>query len=329
MKQLRITHDTTYYYHQPVTFGPHRALMRPREGHDVNIVGGRLEIEPAADIRWLRDCDGNSVAILSFKETAPKLRVMMEIDVNLRDDNPIECLIDPEARMFPFQYAPDEQVALVPYRLPSYPYTGSQLHQWLSCLYHPGQVIDTFELLNKLNEHIYKSLQYNVRYDHGVQLPNETLQKGSGSCRDYAVLMMEAARYWGFASRFVTGYIQMGEGQHGSTHAWTEIYLPGAGWRGFDPTNNKLADIEHISVAVAREQEKAMPLSGSWEGPADAFDRLEVSVQVVAKNQQPPSASVAAPLSALNQSPSNNGPTGSSAPDPAIVEQSDTAPVPQ
>ena len=111
-------------------------------------------------------------------------------------------------------------------------------------------------------------------------VPHETLMLGSGSCRDFAVLMMEAARHWGFAARFVTGYIQMAEGQHGATHAWTEIYVPGAGWLGFDPTNNKRAGNEHVSVAVAREQEKAAPISGAWEGPANAFDRMEVTVQV-------------------------------------------------
>jgi transglutaminase-like putative cysteine protease len=105
---------------------------------------------------------------------------------------------------------------------------------------------------------------------------------GTGSCRDYAVFMMEAARHLGFGARFVTGYIQMGEGQHGATHAWTEIYVPGRGWLGFDPTNNKSVGSEHVTVAVAREHEKASPLSGSWEGEPGAFDRMEVSVQVVA-----------------------------------------------
>jgi transglutaminase-like putative cysteine protease len=125
-------------------------------------------------------------------------------------------------------------------------------------------------------------LKYARREDPGVQLPCDTIARGSGSCRDFAVLMMEAVRCWGFAARFVTGYIQMGEGQHGATHAWTEIYIPGAGWHGFDPTNNKRVGNEHVSVAVAREQEKASPLSGAWEGPAHAFDRMEVSVRVVA-----------------------------------------------
>ena len=280
MKRVRIVHETTYHYNQPVSFGPHRAMMRPREGHDVHIVRGRVEVEPAPTIRWLRDIYSNSIAVLTFADPSPKLRIMSDLDVELRDDNPIECLIDPGARMYPFQYAPEEQVELIHYRLPSYPYEGPKLQEWLRELYRPGDAIGTFELLEKLNTHIFNSLKYAHRDDHGVQLPCNSLARGSGSCRDFAVLMMEAARYWGFGSRFVTGYIQMAEGQHGATHAWTEIYIPGAGWRGFDPTNNKLAGNEHISVAVAREQEKATPLAGSWMGPSDAFERMEVSVQV-------------------------------------------------
>ncbi len=282
MKRIRIIHRTEYLYHQPVSFGPHRVLMRPREGHDVRIAHARVEIEPAASIRWLRDIEGNSVAVVAFETPAARLKLLAEIDVDLSDDDPIECLIDPDARSFPFQYSPEEQIELVPYRLPSYPYDGPAIHQWLRKLYQPGDVVDTFELLNRLNTYIYESLQYKLRLDHGVQLPHETLALGSGSCRDYAVLMMEAARYWGFGARFVTGYIQMQQGQHGATHAWTEIYLPGAGWRGFDPTNNKRTGSEHISVAVARAQEKAAPVSGTWQGPAAAFDRMEVAVQVVA-----------------------------------------------
>jgi transglutaminase-like putative cysteine protease len=282
LKRIRIIHETAYHYSEAVTFGPHRALMRPREGHDVRIVRARVEIEPEADIRWLRDIEGNSVAILCFTGAAQRLRIYSELDVDVSEENLVECLIDPSARQYPFTYSPDEQVELVPYRLPSYPFDGPSVHHWLSGLYAPGQVIETYELLNRLNTHVFESLHYAARDTSGVQLPHETLALGSGSCRDYAVLMMEAARYWGFGARFVTGYIQMSEGQHGATHAWTEIYLPGAGWRGFDPTNNKRVGVEHISVAVAREQQKASPLSGNWEGSADAFERMDVSVQVSA-----------------------------------------------
>jgi len=281
MKRIRIVHNTEYHYNQPVSFGPHRAMMRPREGHDVHIVRGRIDVEPAATVRWLRDIYSNSIAILTFSQPSQRLRILGEVEVDLYSDDPIACLIDPNARLFPFQYPPEEQVELIHYRLPSYPYEGPKLQQWLSALYQPGQVVGTFELLEKLNTHIFRSLRYAHRDEPGVQLPCDTLQRSSGSCRDFAVLMMEAVRHWGFAARFVTGYIQMAEGQHGATHAWTEIYVPGAGWHGFDPTNNKRAGSEHVSVAVAREQEKAAPISGVWEGPAGAFNRMDVSVQVV------------------------------------------------
>ncbi len=282
MKRIRITHTTEYHYNQPVTFGPHRALMRPREGHDVHIDRGRFEIEPPATVRWLRDLDGNSVALATFREPAQKLRIFSEVDVDLYDDTLVECHIEPHARSFPFQYAPNEQLALIPYRLPAYPHDGPALRHWLRDLYQPGQLVDTLDLLDRLNRRIFEALRYTRREDPGVQSPSETIALGGGSCRDYAVLMIEAARLWGFGAQFVTGYVQMDEGQHGATHAWAEIYLPGAGWQGYDPTNNKPAGDEHISVAVAPHHAEASPLSGFWEGPADAFERMEVSVQVVA-----------------------------------------------
>lgn len=280
MKRVRIIHKTAYHYHEPVTFGLHSALLRPREGHDLHIESSILEVEPKADVRWVRDIYGNSIANISFLEPGRKLSVFSDISVDQFDDRPIECSVASSARFYPFQYPPNEQIELIPYRLPSYPYDGPGVQSWLSDLYKPGQIVGTFELLDDLNTRIFESFKYSRREEVGVQLPCQTIALGTGSCRDYAVLMMEAARHWGFGARFVTGYIMMGEGQHGATHAWTEIYIPGAGWRGFDPTNNKLAGSEHVSVGVAREHEKASPISGSWAGPANAFERLEVSVQV-------------------------------------------------
>ncbi len=281
MQRIRITHDSDYYYHKPVTFGPHHALLRPREGHDLHISSGSLDVYPKASVRWLRDVYGNSITIIKFTEPGQKLSLRSEVNVDLYNDEPIDCVIEPSARSYPFQYAPNEQVELIQYRLPSYPYDGPALQEWLLDLYRPGQIVETHVLLDRLNTRIYESFKYARREEAGVQLPCATLALGTGSCRDYAVLMMEAARHWGFGARFVTGYIILGEGQHGATHAWTEIYIPGAGWRGFDPTNNKLASSEHVSVAVARDHEKASPLSGTWSGASDAFDHMEVSVQVV------------------------------------------------
>jgi transglutaminase-like putative cysteine protease len=281
MKHIRIIHSTEYFYRTPVNLGPHRAMLRPREGHDVHIEQASVEIEPQADVRWLRDIYGNSIAVLTFNETTTHFKLVSDVKVALYDENLVECLLDPSATLYPFQYSANEQIEIVPYRLPSYPHDGPAVQNWLLDLYRPGQLVNTWELLSKLNTRIFEAFKYNYRPEYGVQLPCTTLALGTGSCRDYAVFMMEAARHWGFAARFVSGYIQMAEGQHGATHAWTEIYLPGAGWRGYDPTNNKLAGAEHVSVAVAREQDKASPLFGTWSGPADAFERMDVSVQVV------------------------------------------------
>jgi transglutaminase-like putative cysteine protease len=281
MKRIKITHQTEYLYKVPVTLLPHRALVRPREGHDVHIESSRLVISPHAGVRWLRDIYGNSIAMLEFYEQTDRLSVLSEVVVNHFDEYPLDFLIDPEAISYPFLYSMEEEAELIPYRLASFPRDGAQLRDWLSDLYTPGKLINTFELLSSLNTRIHEKFLYMRREESGVQTPAETIGLGSGSCRDYAVFMMESARQWGFGARFVTGYIQMNEGQHGSTHAWTEIYIPGAGWRGFDPTNDKVAGAEHVSVAVARDPEKASPLSGLWQGPRDAFNGMNVSVEVV------------------------------------------------
>jgi transglutaminase-like putative cysteine protease len=283
MSRLRIIHSTEYHYREPVTFGPHLAMLRPREGHDLHIDDARIEIEPKGSVRWLRDIYGNSIAVIDFEEPGKKLRIFSECEVTIYDDEPREGIIDPHARSFPFQYGPNEQMEIIPYRVPSYPHDGRAVQNWLMDIYKPGELIPTLDLLKALNTHIFKSFKYSRREEAGVQIPCRTLALGSGSCRDFAVFMMEAARHLGFAARFVTGYILMGEGQHGATHAWTEIYIPGAGWRGFDPTNNKLDSFEHVSVGVAREHDKACPLAGSWAGPSDAFSHMEVSVQVVSR----------------------------------------------
>lgn len=281
MKRLRITHLTEYRYSEPVTFGPHRALLRPREGHDVHVEGSVLEISPAASVRWLRDMYGNSIAVLEFLEPGTVLRLFSEVTVAHYDENPLDFVIDPEAVAYPFRYPMDEQPELIPYRLSAYPRDGEALRDWLLQFYKPGQLIGTFELLSRLNTAIYEGFTYARREEAGVQSPSQTLRWGTGSCRDYATLMMEAARHWGFGARFVSGYLQLGQEQHGATHAWTEIYIPGAGWRGFDPTNNTFAGAQHVSVAVARDPEKAAPVSGLWSGSPGAFQELYVDVQVM------------------------------------------------
>ncbi len=280
MSKIRIIHETEYQYSCPVRFGAHHAMVRPREGHDLHILSATIATEPDSSTRWMRDISGNSVVVLTFEQPASKLRVTSKVDVEIFDDLSPECLLDPVSSQYPFNYSPDEQMDIIPFRIPSYPYDGPSIHAWLLNIYRPGDRIATVDLLQNLNSRIFECFKYAHRDEPGVQLPCRTIALGSGSCRDFAVFMMEAARHLGFAARFVSGYILMGEGQHGATHAWTEIYLPGSGWRGYDPTNNKLVGHEHVSVAVSRDHEKASPLSGSWEGPGDAFQSLQISVRV-------------------------------------------------
>jgi transglutaminase-like putative cysteine protease len=279
---MRIVHTTEYHYREPVTFGVHRVLMRPREGHDLRIVNASVEVLPKCSVDWLRDIQGNSIALITFLEPSSILRIHSDMIVDLNEERLQEFSIASLALEYPFQYPADEQIDILPFRIPSYPHDGEILLEWLRGVYQAGTIVNTLELLQRLNTAIYTAFKYTWREEYGVQLPCETLKKGTGSCRDYAVFMMETARHLGFAARFVTGYIQMGEGQHGATHAWTDIYLPGAGWRGFDPTNNKMAGAEHVVVAVTREQERASPISGSWAGPSDAFESMSVIVRVEA-----------------------------------------------
>ncbi len=284
MKTLQIIHLTEYLYKEPVRFGTHVAMMRPREGHDLHILGASLKVDPDFQLQWVRDIYGNSIAILTFPKPAEKLRILSDVTVELYDDEPIQCLVDPSAQLFPFHYCPDEKMEIIPYCLPAYPADDDGLLEWVrEKIYRPGDLVNTLELLAKLNTAIFESFQYVQREEPGVQPPSQTLALGSGSCRDFTVYFVEAARALGFAARFVTGYILMGAGQHGATHAWAEVYIPGTGWRGYDPTNNKPAGLEHVSVAVARDAHKASPLAGTWMGTPGAFEQMNVSVQVVSR----------------------------------------------
>jgi transglutaminase-like putative cysteine protease len=164
MKRIRIIHSTEYRYRVPVRFGTHYVMLRPREGHDLHIAAAQVEVEPAASVRWRRDIYGNSIAILTFAEPADKLRVASQIDVDLYEEAPFDCLVDPAAKSYPFAYDADEQVELVPYRLSSYPHDGPALREWLRQLYQPGQLIDTYELLNQLNTRIFESFRYQYTF---------------------------------------------------------------------------------------------------------------------------------------------------------------------
>lgn len=281
---LSIAHTTSYFYRQPVRFGPHRLLVRAIEGHDVQIRQSGLRIAPNHKIRWWRDIFGNSVALVEFPEPARQLEFHSTLTVEQFNTNPFDFSLEPYARTLPFQYETGEVPDLAPCRQLAHPQETGAVAQWIRPFLGTNGTAGTLEFFTALTRCVPLFFQYTRREEPGVQSPGTTLNKRSGSCRDFALLLMEAARQMGVAARFVSGYLCRGENQESygavadATHAWAELYLPGAGWKGFDPTIGALAADLHVRTAVAREPEQAMPISGSFVGTSLDYLRMEVTV---------------------------------------------------
>jgi transglutaminase-like putative cysteine protease len=281
MRRLKILHSTRYTYAQPVKLLTHKLMLRPREGHDIRIESSQLRINPSHRISWHRDVNGNSVAIVEFEEEASFLEFDSEVVIEHYEDAPVELFLDPRAEHFPFQYDAGERAVLAPYQHPLFMQQISAVRDWVDGFWKPGQTQPTFSLLEQMNRAIPNQLAYWRREEVGVQHPAETLAKGGGSCRDFATLFMESCRHLGLAARFVSGYRHepnLPSGQ-GATHAWCEVYLTGAGWRGFDSTIGECAGSDHIAVAVARHPESIPPVSGSYFG--QSYSTMDVRVDVV------------------------------------------------
>jgi transglutaminase-like putative cysteine protease len=292
--KLRIRHRTSYHYSEPVTFGQHKIMMRPREGHDLHIESSILEITPAHAIHWMRDVNGNSIARVDFTEPAAQLTIHSELILQHYDANPLDFILEESAVNYPFVYEPDSQTELAPFMHIIYPKDTARLKEWVGQFWKPGDKTETILLLRNINQHINNTFRYQRRDEPGVQTPAETLQKNSGSCRDFATLLLEACRCLGLAARFVGGYMQCEATEAGgaSTHAWTEVYLPGAGWKGFDPTSGIMTGSQHVTVAVARDPENAAPIAGSFIGPNTAFQNIQVDVSVAQIDKPAPFPSI-------------------------------------
>jgi transglutaminase-like putative cysteine protease len=297
MTILTVVHRTTYRYAGPVSFGPHRMMMRPRDSHDLRLIDTALTLRPAAKLRWLHDVFGNSVAIARF--TAPAAELYVE-SVFRAEHYPLSesgVEIEDYARRWPFAYDASEAPDLARTIERHYRDPDHRVGRWARRFADttPGQ--DTLGILTAMTKAIPAELSYNPRDQMGTQEPVTTLAGGTGTCRDFALLMMEAARSLGFAARFVSGYLYdeslIGGGGHtvvgaGTTHAWAQIYLPGAGWVPFDPTNALVSDRNLIRVAVTRDPGQAIPLAGSFIGKPVDFLGMEVSVAITAGTIAPP-----------------------------------------
>ena len=297
MKLLTVRHLTVYRYAQPVTFGEHRLMFRPRDSHDMRLLDTGLTISPPAQVRWLHDVFGNSIAVASFTGAAAELSFENEMKLEHYGVSKNEFALDPTAETYPFVYSPLELPDLMPWIERRYPDPEGRLDEWVKTFY-AGEPVDTTELLTGMTHGIRQQLSYQARDLFGTRSPAETLAAASGTCRDYALLMIEAARTLGLGARFVSGYLYdavadaNGAGLVGgaATHAWVEVYLPGAGWTEFDPTNGMVGGENLIRVAVARDPLQAVPVQGTFEGPTDAFLGMTVDVQVTQADPAAPPA---------------------------------------
>ena len=286
--QYEIVHTTIYHYQQPVSFGEHRVMFRPRDSHDLRVLATDLEVSPESIVRMIQDPHSNSVALVQPLVSATELKIVCSFTIEHAHTNNLELPLAPSAEVFPFAYSVEERFDLEQYLRPHHDDPGGHLTAWARQFIRTDGLTGTRDLLVKMNQFIRDNFGYASRDEQGTQTPQETLKLSTGSCRDFALLMMEAVRRLGIATRFVSGYLydpalDGGDADDtvgaGATHAWLQAYLPGAGWVPFDPTNNLLGGNQLIRVGVARDPSQAAPIAGSWYG--ENGDYLGMTVNVV------------------------------------------------
>jgi len=285
MRILTVRHATVYRYSEPVRLGEHRMMFRPRASHDLRLIKTSLAIVPQpADLHWIHDVFDNSVAVANFAGETAELRFESVVTLEHIESVRPEYRLESEARSFPFAYSDDERANLARGMERRYP--SEDVRRWAACFLAPSGATDTMAMLRAMTVGINEQFGYRRRVERGVQSPGETLQLGNGTCRDFALLMIEAVRSLGLAARFVSGYIFVPDADPalavggGATHAWLQVYLPGVGWLDFDPTNKIIGNRNLIPVAVAWDHAQILPLWGTFIGTPSPFLGMEVTVNV-------------------------------------------------
>jgi len=286
MRLFTVRHATVYRYSELVALGEHRMMLRPRASHDLRLINMSLSIVPQpANLHWIHDVFDNSVAVATFDGATTELRFESVVTLeHIESMNP-ERWLEAGARTYPFIYSSDECANLAPGMERGYP--AEDVRQWAAGFLVSSGAMDTMSLLRSMTVGINEQFEYRRRVERGVQTPSDTLRRGYGTCRDFALLMIEAVRSLGLAARFVSGYIFVPDAEptlaagRGATHAWLQVYLPGVGWVDFDPTNKIIGNRNLIRVAVAWDHSQVVPLWGTFIGRRSAFLGMEVAVSVL------------------------------------------------
>jgi transglutaminase-like putative cysteine protease len=282
---LKIQHKTTYRFRQPVSLWPHRLMLRPRESRDLRLVSSAVTVTPAATVTWAQDVFGNAVATASFQTMSDQLVIDSVAELQLDASAWPVFDIAASAISYPFRYSDSDWTDLGALAMQQYQDPAGRLRAW-ALTFVRSTPTDTLALLKDLSAGVFEQISYQSREEEGTQSPIQTLDRGRGSCRDFAVLFAEAARTLGFGARIVSGYLYSpdrdaaGSDGAGSTHAWAEVYVAGAGWITFDPTSRSVGGFNLIPVAVGRDIRQVRPVAGSFTGAADAFTNLSVEVLV-------------------------------------------------
>ena len=261
-------------------------MVRPRESYDQHLIDAVLEIDPRpCDMRWLQDVFGNSVAIATFDRRASRLVFESRVRVQHTPADLQDVDIEDYARLYPFTYASEDMPDLLRSIERQHSDPLREIDSWARRFVNSHEQTDTLRMLANMTAAIKQEFTYVPRAEKGTQTPIETLQHRRGTCRDYAILMIEAVRALGFAARFVSGYVYSpsdGDSRAGggNTHAWVRVYLPGSGWVEFDPTNGIVGSRGLIRVAIARDIYQAVPISGTWSGFPGSFLDMTVSVDI-------------------------------------------------
>jgi transglutaminase-like putative cysteine protease len=282
---LKILHTTTYRFNESVRLLPHRLMLRPRESRELRLITSQVRVMPHAVLTWAHDVFGNAIATATFQTTASNLVIASVAELQLDAVAWPVFDIAFSAMSYPFRYSDDDWIDLGALAVPQFADAAGVLRNWAK-MFVQGTQTDTLSLLKDMSLGVSQAVRYQSRQDEGTQTPVETLNRGWGSCRDFAVLFTEAARMLGFGARIVSGYLynpnqqSVGSSDAGSTHAWAEVFIPGAGWITFDPTNRSVGGFNLIPVAVARDIRQTIPVSGSFLGSSGAFAEMSAEVLV-------------------------------------------------